>query len=142
MYCEVCGAHAQGIARCPECRATAASVWILAMAGLGWAASLALLLVVGIELIGNVQHMWARLGATLPFSVRLHLALGRWLFPVVAPLAMAAPIIIGIAGRRAPARFLTWTRRYASTAVLGLAWALMGVYQWYVAMTSLITHLG
>ena len=142
MHCEVCGVRADRSLRCPSCRATVASVWILAMAGLAWAASLVIFLVLSEVVFVYVGDQYARLGAALPFSVRVYVALGRWAFPVAAPLSMTAPIILAVAGRSNPGRFLTWTRRYALSAILGVAWALMGVYQCHVAVTSDLSRLG
>jgi hypothetical protein len=108
------------------------------MATLVWMTSLVLVQVLDWGAFRMIAGHWARLGALLPFGVRLHIALARWTLPVVASLAMAAPIIVGLAGRGKPHRMRTWTRRYALTAIGGFVWALVAVYQLHVAMSSLI----
>jgi hypothetical protein len=112
------------------------------MATLVWVSSLVLVQVLDRVAFFAVADQYARIGASLPFSVRLYVALTNWTVPWAAPAVLAAPIMVGLTTRRRPQRFRSWSRRYAVTAAAGFLWALIGVYQSYVAMNSFVTQLG
>jgi hypothetical protein len=141
MHCDACGVEAQGGLRCRECHAIAAWAMILGMATIAWAVSIALYLVVSRVMFADIARMFAGLGAQLPLAARIYFALSAQIFPAVIAGAAGAPLIVAGMGQRAPERLHIWARRYALTAILGVAWGLLGVAAWYLCFSSVITSL-
>ena len=87
----------------------------------------------GLETLDTPAPRWFAIGA--PWLVFCLFAL--------APLAVAAPVVLALAGRRRPQRLLVWTRIYAASAVIGFLWALTGVYLLYVVINApIVTPFG
>ena len=141
MHCDKCGVKFRGGVRCGGCRALAAWVWILGMAGLAWAAGIALYLVVSRLMYPDMVKMFDGLGSEPPLPSRLYFVLSSWVFPLLATLALGVPVLVVAMGRNTPERLRVWSRRYALTAVLGVGWGLLGVAAWYLCVTGIINVL-
>lgn len=141
MHCETCGVSTQGTFRCGRCHAVRASVWILGTAVLAWVASIALFVVVSKVMYADIVSMYDGLGSAPPVPARIYFVLSEWLFPVVALVVSTTPFILFGLSRGKPRRLLTWSRRYAVTAFLGLGWAVLGVAQWYLSISTIIDKL-
>jgi hypothetical protein len=111
------------------------------MGALGWAAGLALYLVVSRLMYPDIVKMFDGLASQPPVPARLYFVLSGWGFPIIATLAVGAPILVVAMGWNTGERLRVWSRRYALTAVLGVGWGVLGGSAWYLCVSGIINVL-
>jgi hypothetical protein len=140
-HCDACGAALTAAFRCARCRAVTASSWLASAALLLWLGALALHWAVSRVLYADAARVYEGLGAQPPLPARLHFALSEPAFYAIAALALLALPTLFVANRGKAGRLRAWTRRYAVSAGVGWAWALLGLGAWWLTVRSIVSGL-
>jgi hypothetical protein len=139
MHCVACGVSVRSLDRCTECGADSAPRRLLGTAFMLWIAALLIELLDRVFLYRYVERILIGLGSAPPAPAAVYFALGRYLSLPACACAVVLPMVILVRSRQLDA--WKWSRGYALSATMALAWAVLGLVFCYLGLRAVTPAL-